>query len=61
MISLEKRFHHIGTFFQVTHWVFLPAQAFFPHCAVEALNVGLFILAIRSGYSMAMAEQRHIR
>jgi len=61
MISLKKRFHHIGTFFEVTHWVFLPAQAFLPHCAVEALNVGLFILAIRPGYSMAMAEQRRIR
>ena len=44
MTSQEKRFHHIRAFIEVIHWVFLPAQAFLPHCAVEALDAGLVIL-----------------
>jgi len=60
MVPLEKRFHHLRAFLQVIRGVFLPAQAFFPECAVEALNVGLFVLAVRPGYSVAIAEQRGI-
>ena len=60
MISLKKRFHHFRALSELAHGVFLPAQAFFPHCAVEAFDVGLLILAVRPGYSVTMAEQRHI-
>jgi hypothetical protein len=60
MISLEKGFHHFCAFFEITHGVFLPAQAFFPHGAVEAFYVGLLILAIWPGYPVTMAEQRNI-
>ena len=61
MISLEKRFHHFRAFLQVTDGVILPAQAFFPQCTVEALDVGLLILAVWPGYPVTMAEHRNIR
>ena len=56
MVPLEKRFDHFRALLQVTGGVFLPPQAFFPHRAVEAFDVGLFVLAIRPGYSVAIAE-----
>ena len=57
MISLEKGFHHFCAFLQVVGLVLLPAQAFLPQRAIEAFDVGLFVLAVRPGYSVGIAEQ----
>lgn len=60
MIPLEKGFHHFRALLQFMGSVLLPAQAFLPQRAIEAFDVGLLILAVRPGYSVAIAEQRRI-
>ena len=56
MITFQEQFYHLLTLRQVLKTIILPAQAFFSHRPVEALDIGLFVLAIRSGNTMTVAE-----
>ena len=60
MIPFEEGFYHLRTFFQVAQAIFVPAKTFFSHGSIEALNIGLLILAIWSSNPVAITEHRYI-
>ena len=39
MIAFQEQFYHLLTLWQVLKTIILPAQAFFSHRSVEALDV----------------------
>ena len=60
MISLEKGFYHLFTFFQIAQAVLVPAETFFSHGTVKALDVGLFILTVGSSNPVTITEHGYI-
>ena len=61
MITFQERFYHLLTLWQVLKAIILPAQAFFSHRSVEALDVWLLVLALRSGNNYDLATGAIIR
>ncbi len=56
MVALEEGFNPLLQRYHLTGFVFAPAEAFFSQSAIEAFDMRLFILLVRSSHTVAVTK-----